>query len=301
MTTNEQNTLNDQIGKSSYIKCTEGNLRVITSGETGKAVLLLCGGGLNNALLSWKHLIPVLSKHYRVFAIDWPKQGKSFPWKGTADHQCLLKCVDIVLEHFKIETVSLIGLSQGGAITLSYVLSHPERVEKFVVISPAGIIRFPVGCHQLLWLSAKLTWLTNGISRLFFINRRTAEWSLKKMFPVLPKDFDSIVDDVLEEASNNGAGASDWQNNSIGFLKMKVYVTPELHRISCPALFIQGGKDFAVRPKYTKEAANKILKAKLVVLENHGHWSNRQSPEIVNTIILDFLNESVASRAEKTK
>ncbi len=75
--------------KSNYIKCTEGNLRVITAGETGKAVLLLSGAGLDNALLSWKHLIPELAPHYRVFAPDWPKQGKSTPWKGVADHDCL--------------------------------------------------------------------------------------------------------------------------------------------------------------------------------------------------------------------
>lgn len=277
--------------QSNYIKCTEGNLRVITAGETGKAVLLLSGAGLDNALLSWKHLISKLSPHYRVFALDWPKQGKSTPWNGLADHECLMKCVDIVLAHFKLETVSLVGLSQGGAITLAYTLFHPERVEKFVAIAPAGIIQFPIGYHQLLWLSAKLTWLTSGISRLLFINRRTAKWSLKYMFPVLPQDFDSIVDNVLEEFSANGARASDWQNHSIGFLKMNVYLMPELHRITCPALFIQGDKDVAVKPKYTVEAVTKIPQSKLIVLENQGHWPNRQSPEKVNTIILDFLNE----------
>ncbi|MDR2602288.1 MAG: alpha/beta hydrolase [Spirochaetaceae bacterium] len=283
--------LNNEFFKSEYIKCEEGVLRVITAGKTGKAVLLLSGGGLDNALLSWKHLIPALSKDYRVFAIDWPKQGGSSPWNGVAGHQCLLKCVDAVLTYFKIETASFIGLSQGGAVTLAYTILHPETVEKLAVISPAGVIRFPAGFHQLLWLSAKLTWLTNGVSRLFFINRRTAEWSLKMMFPVIPKDFDSIVDDVLEEARINGVGASDWQNNSISFFKMNVYLTPELHRISCPALLIQGGKDAAVKPKHTKEAAKRIPKSKLIVLENHGHWSNRQSPEIVNKLILDFLNK----------
>jgi pimeloyl-ACP methyl ester carboxylesterase len=278
--------------KSNYIKCTEGNLRVISAGEAGKAVLLLSGAGLDNAFLSWKHLIAALSPRYRVFALDWAKQGKSTPWNGLADHKCLLKCIDAVLEHFELDTVNLVGLSQGGAITLAYTLLHPEKVERFVVLAPAGIIRFSVGYHQLLWLSAKLSWLTNGISRLLFINRKIAKWSLKHMFPVLPQDFDSIVDDVLEEASANGVSASDWQNHSIGFLKMKVYLMPELHRITCPALFIQGDKDIAVNPKYTIEAANKIPDAKLVMLENHGHWSNRQSPEKVNAIIKDFLDTS---------
>ncbi len=106
-------------------------------------------------------------------------------------------------------------------------------------------------------------------------------------------DFDNIVDNIFEEFSRNGVSASNWQNSSIGFLKMKVYLMPELHRISCPALFIQGNKDVAVNPKHTAEAVNKIPKAKLVVLENHGHWPNRQSPEKVNTIILNFLNERI--------
>lgn len=276
--------------QSHYIKCQEGNLRVISAGETGPAVLLLSGAGLDNALLSWKHLIPALSPHYRVFALDWPKQGESTPWEGLADHASLLHCVDGVLEHFDLKTASLVGLSQGGAITLAYALSRAQRVERFVAIAPAGIIRFPFGYHQLLWLSAKLSWLTSGVSRLLFINHRMAKWSAKALFPVLPQDFDSIVDDILKEASVNGIRASDWQNNSIGFLKMEVYLTPELYRVACPALFIQGDKDLAINPKHTIEAVNQIPQAKLILLENHGHWPNRQSPEKVNAIILDFLN-----------
>ena len=277
--------------ESNYINCSEGTLHVISEGETGKAVLLLSGAGLDNAFLSWKHLIPALSAHYRVFALDWPKQGKSSPWNGLADQNCLLKCVDTVLAHFNLETVSLVGLSQGGAITLAYALSRSEKVERFVALAPAGIIRFPIGVHQLLWLSAKLTWLTSGISRFFFRNKKAAAWALKKMFPVLPQDFDSIVDGVLEEAAANGVHASDWQNHSIGFLKMNVYLIPELHRITCPALFIQGDKDVGVNPKFTMESAKKVPDAKFVLLENHGHWANRQSPEKVNAIILDFLKE----------
>lgn len=197
----------------------------------------------------------------------------------------------MLLEHFRLKKVNLIGLSQGGAITLAYTLACPERVESFVAIAPGGIIRFPLGYHQLLWLSAKLFWLTSGISRLLIINRKIARRSLKAIFPVLPHDFESIVDDVLDEASVNGVRASDWQNSSIGFLKMKVYLTPELHKITCPALFIQGDRDLAVNPGHTIKAVEQISQAELVMLENHGHWVNRQSPEKVNTIILSFLNE----------
>ena len=56
--------------QSNYIKCPEGTLHVISEGEKGEAALLLCGARLDNAFLSWKHLIPALSAQYRVFAID---------------------------------------------------------------------------------------------------------------------------------------------------------------------------------------------------------------------------------------
>ena len=266
------------------------NLRVISAGKIGKIVVLLSGGGLDNALLSWKHLIAALSSSYRVFALDWPKQGKSSPWNRLADHECLIHCLDVLLNHYKLDKVNLVGLSQGGAITLAYTLTHPQRIGSFVALAPGGIIRFPIGYHQLLWLFAKLPWLTSGILNLLFQNRKIAQKSLKAMFPILPQDFENIVDDVLEEAAVNGVGASDWQNNSIGFRNMKIYLTPQLHKITCPALFIQGDKDMGVKPKYTIEAAKQIPHAKLVMLENHGHWSNRQSPEKVNAIILDFLD-----------
>ena len=277
--------------QNNYIQCDEGVLHVISEGEAGKAVLLLCGAGLDNAFLSWKHLIPKLSTHYRVFAIDWPKQGYSSAWNGLADHNCLLKCIDTVLSHFELEKVSLVGLSQGGAMTLAYSILHHEKIEKIVALAPGGIIRFPIGVHQLLWLTAKLTRLTSSVSRFFFRNKKIATWSLKKMFPVLPHDFDNIVDDVLQEAERNGVKASDWQNHSIKLLKMNVYLRPELHHISCPTLFIQGDKDIGVNPKFTIEAANRVPNAKIVLLQNHGHWVNRQSPENVNRIILDFLTE----------
>jgi pimeloyl-ACP methyl ester carboxylesterase len=247
---------------------------------------------MDNAILSWKRLIPVLAESYRVFAIDWPKQGKSSPWSGLADHDFLVKCVDIVRTHFDLKKVMLVGLSQGGAITLAYTILNPDKVEKIVVLAPGGIIRFPPVIHQLLWLSAKLPWLTKSISKLYFVNRRKTEKASKAILIEPPSDFDEIVDEVMLEAANNGAGATDWQNNSIGFLRMKVYLVPELHKITCPCLFIQGVKDVAISPKQAAKAAGHIPTAKFVLLENTGHWPNRQSPEKVNRMILDFLNNN---------
>src|SRR5436309_3517095 len=127
---------------STFLHFPEGRLRVLSVGEEGSPVLLLSGAGVDNATLSWKHLLPVLAQRHRVLALDWPKQGESRPWKGRAGCDRMLRCITDVLDHFGLEAVSLVGLSQGGAMSLDYAIRYPDRVQKLVVLAPAGIVSF---------------------------------------------------------------------------------------------------------------------------------------------------------------
>lgn len=276
---------------SAFVDCAEGRLRVITAGDSGPPVLLLSGAGTDSALLSWRHLIPDLARSLRVFALDWPKQGGSRPWAGRADHDRLLRCVSEVLDHFRLDRAALVGLSQGGAVALAYAIDHPDRVTKLVALAPAGIIDFPPVLHQLLWLTAKLPFLNSTLPSLLVRTRaRTAAFARRGLFARLPADFEQVVDEMTAEAAT-GSNSSDWQNGSIGPLRMRVDLRPRLSEISCPTLFLQGDSDLGVRPRFTVEAARLVPNARLVILDDTGHWISRQSPEIVNPMIKDFLAE----------
>lgn len=274
-----------------FIDTPQGRLHVDRAGSHGSAVILLSGAGIDNARLSWKRLMPVLSEKHRVFAPDWPKQGKSIKWQGKADHACLLQCVSTVMDRFGLEQAAIVGLSQGGAIALSYAIEHPERVERVVAIAPGGILSFPPIVHQMLWLSAKLPWLTSGLSRIMLRSRTGIERLVRGgLFAGPSPDFNDVVGDILEEVRTNGVQASDWQNASIGFRRMKVDLMPDLHRIDCPVLFIQGDKDVAVPPNRTREAASRVKGAEFVLLKDHAHWPNRQSPDHFAALVTAFLD-----------
>lgn len=273
-----------------FIAMPEGRLHIDTAGTDGSAVILLSGAGVDNARLSWKRLIPALAPRHRVVALNWPKQGLSRPWNGTADHACLLRCVETVMEHLGLGSASIVGLSQGGAITLSFGIEHPQRVDRIVAIAPAGILRFGPVIHQAMWLAAKAPWLTSALSAHMLATRRRVEKFVRTaLFAGPSPDFDDVVDDILDEVDRNGAAASDWQNGSIGFSRMNIDLMPQLHRIRCPALFIQGDKDVAVPPRLTREAAGRVPDSHLVMLADHGHWPNRQSPERIASLVGDFL------------
>lgn len=277
-----------------WIDCPEGKLRVITAGDTGPPVLLLSGAGTDSATLSWRHLIPYLATDYRVHALDWPKQGASRPWNGVADHPRLLRCISEVLDHFGLPEVALVGMSQGGAMTLAYAIEHPDRVRRLVAIAPGGIIDFPPVVHQLLWLTAKIPLLHTTLPTMMARNRSQTElFARKTLFAEEPEDFDQIVDEVMAESAA-GSSASDWQQNSIGPFRMRVDLRPRLAEISCPTLFIQGDSDVGIRPKFTVAAARRVPDARIEILHRTGHWANRQSPGIVNPMIKDFLDEDRA-------
>lgn len=93
-------------------------IHCLTAGNRGRAVLLLHGGGVDAAGLSFRWTIPALAKRYRVFAPDWPGFGKSdaMPPDWRVE-ECILFIQDL-LKALGLKHVSLIGLSMGGAFAL---------------------------------------------------------------------------------------------------------------------------------------------------------------------------------------
>lgn len=283
--------------ESTWVDAPEGRLHVLRAGDHGSPVLLLSGAGVDNASLSWRRLIPVLAQDHRVLALDWPKQGRSRPWDGRATHDRMLRCVLEVLDDARIERAHLVGLSQGGALALATAIESPGRVDRLVALAPAGIISFPPGYHQLLWLTAKLPLLSSWLpTRLLGTRERVAAFARRALFAGPVVDFEEIVDEVHEEVARAGAGSSDWQNDSIGPLRMRVDLRPRLHEIQAPTLFIQGDADRGVKPAHTRAAARLVPGARFELLEGHGHWANRQSPDRVNALIAGFLADDGAAR-----
>lgn len=275
--------------ESHAVDCPEGRLRVITAGDTGPPVVLLSGGGTDSSTLSWRHLIPDLAGSFRVYAPDWPKQGHSRPWQGVADHDRLVRCVTEVLDHFGLTEVSLVGLSQGGAVALAYAIEHPDRVSRVVALAPGGIIDFPPVLHQLLWLTARIPFLSRTLPSLMARNRaQTDAFTRRALLTALPDDYEQVIDEIMAESAA-GSSSSDWQNTSIGPFRMRVDLRPRLGEIRCPTLFLQGDSDVGIRPHFTTAAARLVPGAKLIMLENTGHWISRQSPALVNPMIKDFL------------
>ena len=100
------------------IEFTAGKIRFYRAGTSGPAIVLLHGGGPDNALLSWRHAFPVLAADHQVFAPDLPGQGGSMPWRGRANQRTFEEVLRWLLDAWQLPAVTLVGMSMGGTLVL---------------------------------------------------------------------------------------------------------------------------------------------------------------------------------------
>jgi pimeloyl-ACP methyl ester carboxylesterase len=105
----------------------------------GKTVVLL--HGKNFAGFYWEPtVVALVNKGYRVIVPDQFGFGKSSkPESYQYSFQQLASNTEKLLNHLKIDKVSVVGHSMGGMLAARFALQYPSRVEKLALVNPIGL------------------------------------------------------------------------------------------------------------------------------------------------------------------
>src|SRR5215470_18888884 len=99
----------------------------------GPAVILLHGlGGFGR---SWRQTIDALATRATVFAVDLPGFGRSAKPRAIYRLGYFARALHGFLDALGVGQASLVGHSLGGAIAVTYALTHPSRVERLALVS----------------------------------------------------------------------------------------------------------------------------------------------------------------------
>lgn len=134
---------NESAGK--YLKLKDTDLYYEVYGE-GEPLVLLHGN--SGSIKDYYQQIPVLSKQYKVIAVDTRGQGKSkdtskrdFTYKLFADD------VKALADELKLDKINIVGWSDGGNTGLEFALKYPDHLNKLITI---GANTFPEGVENKL-------------------------------------------------------------------------------------------------------------------------------------------------------
>ncbi len=273
-----------------------GPVRLYRAGESGPALLLLHGAMLDTGQGVWHDVVPDLARDHRVFVIDLPRHGGSRPWEGTLDDAFYRRFMNELLDELGLDRVALIGLSLGGGVATGFALEHPDRVSALVAIGPGGI-----GAKRPYQF---LTWATMRMPGLL----RLCSWLLAR-YPGYVRSsmaanltagadtpgFERIVAQAVTEArakNRHGEKAlDDWQIEAYGPRAMRLDLTPALHTLTVPTLWMRGDSDPLVGAAELAGAHAQTPGSRCATVAGAGHIVTFDQPEMFVRVVREFLSE----------
>jgi pimeloyl-ACP methyl ester carboxylesterase len=270
-------------------------IRYLSAG-TGQPLVLIHGFGAS--IGHWRNNIAVLaSAGYQVFALDLLGFGKSD--KPALDYTVEL-WVELIHDFWvaKIQQPTVfVGNSIGGLLTLMMLAQHPTLVRGGVLLNPAGglnhrpdELNFPL--RLVMGTFAKLVnsptfgpWLFNRVRQKSQIRR-----SLAQVYCNPAAITDELVDLLHEPACDPGA-----QKVFAAILTAPAGPKPTdlLPHIQAPLLVLWGEAD-----PWTPIAGAKIYQdlsathpVQFIGIANTGHCPHDEAPEIVNSLIIAWLDQ----------
>ncbi len=260
----------------------------LRGGETGSALVLLHGGSADSASLSWRPTMDLFSRSYRVMAPDLPGYGA----RGKPEQDYTVEYYTRFLSHFVqylgLERLSLVGLSMGGHIAVAFALQFPSMVEKLVLANSAGL-GTQWHWQVLAKLMVKMPRLHQRVRQMG--NRETIKLSLGKVVYNLEMITEDVVDEIAKNAAAPGAGRA-WRSyleNEMNWSGFANDLAGRLAEITQPTLIIHGSKDRLIPVKWAKKAHHLIPDSRLCILEQCGHWPQRERPLEFHEAVLEFL------------
>jgi pimeloyl-ACP methyl ester carboxylesterase len=255
-----------QPNRQFHVSTRFGETFVVSCGEDdAPPLLLLHGAGANSAM--WIADAAGWSAKFKVYAVDViGEPGFSAPARPPLASDAYALWLDDVLQALHIERFSMVGLSLGGWLALSYVTRNPARVKRLVLIVPGGI-----GRQRWSLIFKILPLLLLG------------DWGRKKAM--------HIVLGASPDASAAGRrayldfSALVQRHFRPRMERLPIYSDAALRHLTMPVLAILGGKDVILDSAETKERLERAVPhAKIRYLPELGHGVLGEG-----TSIFDFL------------
>lgn len=221
-------------------------------------------------------VIPQLSADRRVLTPNFPGYGASTGPIGD-DIASYGDWVAGFLDALELEKVDLLGNGYGGFVAQAVALSHPDRVDRLILVDTAPGFPEPAKV-PLRGLQAKVT--ADGMSAVL-------DAAMLRMFP--PAYIEAAPEVIAERRAALAKADPTLFANACGAL-VALDHGPRLGEIGHATLVMVGLEDQTTPPDLSRTLAEGIPGAQLIELPGVGHCPQVQAPQDFRKGVLEFLN-----------
>lgn len=227
----------------------------------GDPLVLLHGGLATNE--TWAGQLPDFSSRYRVLAPERRGHGHTPDLDGPLSYDDMARDTIRFLEAVAGAPAHLVGWSDGGIVALLVALARPDLVRTLVAVSA--------------------NFDTSG----------TVPEAMAELLSAEPGSVELALLRVPYQAVTPD-GADHWPVVFAKYIEMissqPAITVEQLGQIPCPALILAGDDDM-VTLEHTTALFRAIPNAELGVVPGTSHFLLLEKPQLVNRIVLDFLEQ----------
>lgn len=260
--------------------------------DFGEGPPLVFVHGLAGSWQNWLEQLPAFAAEHRVIALDLPGFGYSPMPRETISISGYARLLDGLLDALEIAAAAVIGNSMGGFTAAELAIAFPQRVERMVLVSPAGISTYahpgatralPVLRVLEALIAAQTAWIAANADTLA---RR-------------PRLRDLTLNVVAAHPSRLPAPLAAEQlrgTGKPGFMQaleanLNYDFRERLPEIACPTLVVWGAQDRLISVRDAAVYAELIPGSRKVLFEDTGHTAMLERPTAFNELLEGFLSE----------
>jgi pimeloyl-ACP methyl ester carboxylesterase len=261
----------------------------------GEALLLI--HGMAQSAETWRDLLPLLARKYRVIAPDLLGHGQSS--KPRTDYSLGAFAVSLrdLLDELGIESATIVGHSLGGGVAMQFLYQHPDYCRRLILISSGGLgpevglvlrLLAAPGAELIMPMIAPSPVLRAGnalrswLSSQGLRSPRGAEiWNA----------YSSFADRQTRDAFlRTLRSVVDYRGQSVSALN-RLNMRDDL-----PTLAIWGEQDDIIPVEHAYSALKARPDCRLEVLPHVGHWAHVEAPVRTADLIDDFIATTLVSQ-----
>jgi pimeloyl-ACP methyl ester carboxylesterase len=244
--------------------------------------------GLSGSWQNWLENLPHFARTYRVVALDLPGFGHSpMPvWRISIESYGRL--VHRFSEALGIGECAIVGNSMGGFIAAEAAAAEPERFEKLVLVSAAGVSSARLKRRPAETVARMATASGPLLMRLQERGMRRPRVRYAT-FKGLFQHPDQLRRELLLEQFHNGAGRSGFLPAIQGLIGYDML--DQLDDVEVPTLIVWGRNDHVVPPQDAIDYGRHLHNSRTVIFDDTGHLPQLERPARFNRILETFLVE----------
>ncbi|MGB4837894.1 MAG: alpha/beta hydrolase [Saprospiraceae bacterium] len=242
---------NQAVGK--YVELNGAKIYFEEYGQ-GEPLLLIHGNG--SSIVWMGNQIDYFKTKHRVIIADNRGQGKSELKTDSLTYDQIAKDWDGLVNYLKLDSLSIIGWSDGGIVALKMGISNKSKIKKIVAMG-ANLRPDSTAVHS---------------------------WAIKNVVHEI-----KMIDLKIKEKDTS----QNWnlQKQLHGLLKEQPNIPiKDLSKITAEVLIMAGDEDI-IKGEHSIEIYENIPKAQLCIMPGETHFAPASNHELFNRIVNKFLSE----------